>query len=327
MKTLFKLLGALLLIGFLLMVGAVGYLEVSFPKVKAAPKLTVNATAAKIERGKYLAYHVCACIDCHSTRDWTKLTGPLVEGTEGKGGETFDQTLGFPGSYHARNITPASLSTWTDGEIYRAITCGVSKDGTPLFSVMPYLAYSHLCQDDVESIIAYIRTLKPIENKVPASESDFPMNMIIKTIPQQSERGTMPDRSDTLNYGKYLVTAAACRDCHTQMVKGQYVEGMEFAGGFEFKLPNNGTVRSANITPDMQTGIGNWNKEFFIAKFKAYSYATTMPNVKHGEFQSVMPWSMYGGMTEEDLAAIYKYLHSLKPINNQVEKFTPLAAK
>jgi hypothetical protein len=82
-------------------------------------------------------------------------------------------------------------------------------------------------------------------------------------------------------------------------------------------------VRSANITPDMETGLGKWTKNEFLAKFKQFSTpeSRNIP-VKPNDFNTVMPWTMYGGMTEEDLSAIYAYLRTLKPISNMVVKFS-----
>jgi len=145
--------------------------------------MTIKGTAQQVARGKYLAYHVSACIDCHSTRNWSKFSGPIKAGTIGKGGETFDQRMGLPGKFISRNITPYNLHDWTDGDIYRAITTGVTKDGHPLFSVMPYQSYGKMDPRDFKAIIAYIRTLKPITYDPPASEANFPMNLILQTIP------------------------------------------------------------------------------------------------------------------------------------------------
>src|SRR5690606_12322394 len=133
------------------------------------------------------------------------------------------------------------------------------------------------------------------------------------------------DRSNTAAYGKYLVTIASCAECHTHAVDGQPIEGMEFAGGQEFNLGPMGIVRTSNITPHPETGIGNWTKEEFVNRFKQNipDSNSTFISVKAGEFNSIMPWVMYGGMTEEDLGAIYDYLKTLKPVYNKVEKFTP----
>jgi hypothetical protein len=99
-----------------------------------------------------------------------------------------------------------------------------------------------------------------------------------------------------------------------------------YGGGRDFRFPDGSVVISANITPDKETGIGAWNEEMFINRFKQYAdSAYTSPSVAMGEFNSVMPWTMYGHMEEGDLAAIYAYLQSVKPISNSVTKFTAAA--
>jgi mono/diheme cytochrome c family protein len=299
------------------------YVKTILPNVGPPPVMEVQLTAENLERGKYLVNHVMVCMDCHSTRAWRLFSGPIIPGTEGKGGEIFDQQLGFPGKFIAPNITPFHLRNWTDGEIFRAITSGVSKDGKALFPVMPYHNFGVLDRKDIEAVIAYIRTLKPIENNTEISSPDFPMNFIINTLPQKPTFTTIPKPEDTIAYGKYMITAAGCIDCHTKQDKGKFV-GQPFSGGFEFKLPGGSIVRSANITPDKTTGIGNWTSEQFVNRFKMYASSIYVSHpVLEGEFQTVMPWTMYSGMTSEDLNAIFVYLQSLPPINNQVEKFTP----
>ncbi|MCC7159692.1 MAG: c-type cytochrome [Ignavibacteria bacterium] len=322
MKKLIKIFGWSLLAILIVIVALLTYVKTMLPNVGSAPVMEVKLTAEKIERGKYLANHVMLCMDCHSTRDWSLFSGPMIAETEGKGGETFDQKLGFPGKYVAPNITPFNLQNWTDGEIFRAITSGVSKDGKALFSIMPHHNYGTLDRKDIEAVIAYIRTLNPIDNKTETSSSDFPMNFIINTIPKRPSFTTIPQQSDIIGYGKYMVTAAGCMDCHTKQDKGKFV-GEPYSGGFEFKLQDGSLVRSANLTPDKTTGIGNWTSEQFVNLFKKYADSTYVQHsVAIGEFQTVMPWTMFSGMKSEDLNAIFTYLQSLTPVNNQVEKFT-----
>ena len=98
---------------------------------------------------------------------------------------------------------------------------------------------------------------------------------------------------------------------------------MEFAGGFEFPLPTGGIVRSANITPDKETGIGNWTETDFVNRFKTYADTAYKPKtISAGEFNTMMPWTMYCTMNPEDLKAIYAWLRTVKPVNNRVVKFT-----
>ena len=322
MKKTIKILGILFA---LLIIGAVaGYLYIlkAFPKVEPAPDIQVNASPEMIKRGEYLFNHVSACADCHSTRDYSKFAGPLVPGTVGKGGFEFTKDFGLPGTFYAKNITPAGLRGWTDGEIFRAITEGVSKNGEPLFPLMPYLSFGKMDKNDIYAIIAYLKTLPPIENNVSASKPEFPMNLIMRTIPAKNDLHPVPDKSNSAEYGKYLVNASGCNDCHTQQEKGEYKMNLYLAGGQEFKLPGNVILRPANITPDKETGIGTWTKEQFLARFRAYAEgAYNAPTVKEGEFNTIMPWTFFAGMTDEDLGAIYDYLRTIKSIPNRVTKF------
>jgi hypothetical protein len=173
------------------------------------------------------------------------------------------------------------------------------------------------------SIIAYIRTLKPIENTPPQTKLNFPLNLIVRTIPGKHTEHGSPDTSNVYEYGKYLVNAADCIECHTQRKDGRIIEGLEFAGGFEFPFPNGQVVRSANLTPDEETGIGTWSETDFVNKFKFYDNPEGRTMLAASmEYNTTMPWTMFAGMTEHDLGAIYKYLRSVKPLKNKVEKFT-----
>lgn len=313
-----------IIVGVLLLVvaGIATYIKLALPNVGPAPEITVDRSEQNVERGRYLANNVMVCMDCHSTRNWNEFSAPPVEGTLGKGGDKFDQTMGFPGLYYASNITPAGIGDWTDGEIFRAITTGVRKNGKPIFPVMPHKNYGTLDESDIKSVIAYLRTLSPIPDDVPESESDFPMNFIINTLPAKANFTKRPPASDVLAYGKYLSTAASCFDCHTPYNQGKFDEEMSFAGGRVFPMPA-GTLTTANLTPDNETGIGAWTREAFISRFAMYRDSASMhrPVNTMKEFNSMMPWTMYAGMTDEDLGAIYEYLKTLKPIKNKVVKF------
>ena len=317
--------GLLYLAGFVVIavVLLLVYVKTMLPNVGDAPDLKVEITPERVAHGKYLANHVMGCNDCHGQRDYSVFSAPMIPGSEGHGGEVFDQTMVLPGRYVAPNITPTHLGDWTDGEIFRAITTGVSKDGHALFPLMPYQSFRQLDKEDILSVIAYIRTLKPIDFSTDKSSSDFPMNFIINTIPVRADLKPAPDRSDTVAYGKYLVTAASCNDCHTRQEKGEFV-GKYLAGGFEFKFPDGSVLRSANITPDKNTGIGAWTEVQFVDRFKEYSDSSFVPvKVGQGDFQTLMPWTFFAGMKTDDLKAIYAYLRTIEPVNNEVIHFTP----
>jgi mono/diheme cytochrome c family protein len=328
MKSFKKIIGRVLIVFLLIVLVAVGYIKLFLPNVGTAPVIKIEQTPERVARGEYLANHVTICIDCHSKRDWTRFSGPPLEDSKGMGGELFNQQFGFPGTYYAKNITPEGISRYTDGELFRVITTGVNKDGRAMFPVMPYHYYGRMDEEDINSIIAYIRTLKPIKNLVPESTSDFPMSIIINTIPEKASLTKMPVKTDVVNYGKYLVNAAACKECHTKFEKGKLVAGTEFGGGREFPFPDGSMVRSGNITPDAASGIGNWSEEMFMNLFHSRSDSATLARkLAPGEFNSIMPWTMYGKMADEDLKAIYAYLKTVGPISNKVEKFTAGVAK
>ena len=325
MKKVLKWLGIVVIVFVVLILGLVGYIKFFMPDVGPAPELKIELTAERVARGEYLANSVAVCMDCHSTRDWTQYSGP-ISGNLGGGGEVFDQKLGFPGVFVSKNITPYRLKDWTDGEIFRAITTGVNKDGKAMMPVMPYHYYGQVDKEDIYAIIAYIRSLPEVKNEIPESKPDFPFSVILNTIPHVGNAQTIPDMGDTVAYGGYLVKMSGCVECHTRVDdKAQLIAGTEFGGGREFNLPW-GTIRTSNITPDA-TGIGSWSRESFVSRFKMYADSSYQsPELTMDDFNTIMPWTMYARMTETDIVAIYKYLRTVKPITNMVEKYTPKTA-
>ncbi len=315
--------GALVAALAVIALAVVLYIVLFLPKVPLRD-LKADASAQRIERGKYLAGHVMVCIDCHSTRDWSRFSGPMVPGTEGKGGEIFDQKMGFPGSFRSPNITPFHLKAWSDAEIYRAITSGVSRDGHPLFPIMPYPAYGTLDTEDILCVIAYVRSLAPVDFTPTRSNPAFPMNIVLHLFPANARPVAKPTATDTVKWGAYLTRAAGCVDCHTPARHGQIDKSHSFSGGRDFEMPG-GMLSSPNITPDPETGIGNWTQAVFIARFKSNNPAFhPAALLKKGDQQTIMPWTMYAGMDTTDLAAIYQYLRRLAPIKHKVARNRPL---
>jgi hypothetical protein len=320
MKTLLKIVGGLVLLVLVVAGCGLGYLMFAYPKVPPPTAFKIEPTPERLARGKYLNDHVVLCTACHTKRDWTKFSGPNVMEQLGAGGEPF--SLGTGGTLYSKNITAAALGSWSDGELLRAMTQGVSKDGTPLFPLMPYLHFGAMDQEDVHAVLAYIRSLKAIASTVPERELNFPLNLIVRTIPAPNTYGKRPSPEDKVAYGRYMTKAALCSDCHTPMDdQGAPQPGMDFAGGMEF-IETGYRVRAANITPDANTGIGSWTETQFIDKFKGFETPTNATLAEHEKAQNTpMPITAYAGMTREDLSAIYAYLRTLKPVTNRVEKF------
>ena len=312
----------LALVGVLLLVAIVGisYFFIRYPDVPPAPSVKIEATPERLARGKYLNNHVVGCTTCHGVRDWTRFAGPVTPGSEGRGGDKFD--LGPAGVLYAKNITPAAIGSWSDGELLHAVTAGVSRDGTPLFPLMPYPRFGRMSEDDVHSVVAYVRTVSAIEGTVPDRTLNPPMNLIVRTIPSAPTFRPRPSPDNKVAYGQYMINAALCSECHTPIDdQGQPLPGRDYAGGL-LLLETGYRVHTANITPDADTGIGSWTEQQFVDKFKSFEGQTgTALSEAERRQNTPMPWTAYAGMTREDLAAIYAYLRTVKPVVNRVNKF------
>lgn len=303
--------------------GGVTYLAARKPATAPASTIRVEITPERVARGKYIFENLADCAGCHSPRDMAKYTAPPIEGRIGAGFE-FPRELGMPGRVVAPNLTPdpeTGLGKWTDGEKLRAIREGVSRDGRALFPLMPYQNFAHMSDEDAYSLVAYLNSLPAIRNPLPRTELEFPLPWLIKSAPQPVRgRVASPEPSDKVKYGQYLVGLAGCQSCHTKMEKDEPVQGMEFAGGETFQV-GPFLARSANITPDEETGIGLWSKERFISKFRGFYNFThqNLPAANQSNF-TLMPWLGLSRLTDDDLEAIYTFLRTVRPVYNPVDK-------
>ncbi len=316
-----KVVGIVLGVVVLVVGGGFAYLTLRQPASKPAANVKVSATPDRIERGRYL-YTVADCDGCHSPADESRQYRPTVEATRGAG--QLLQIEDLPGKIYARNITPdpeTGLGQWSDGEKIRAIREGVSRDGHALFPMMPYSNYRLMSDEDVESLVAYLNTLKPVRNPLPKTEIAFPVNLFIKGVPRPVN-GVVPpvSKANTTAYGQYMLTVGGCGDCHTPREKGQPDMSKHLAGGMKFAVtPLNVQVVSANITPDNDTGIGRWTLDYFLDRFRRHRNVPVeaLPKMTPENF-TIMPWRNAATMTDEDLTAIYNYLRTVTPVTNKV---------
>lgn len=275
--------------------------------------VVVERTPERIKRGEYLANRVMNCIECHTAAD-PKTHAPIPELTAA-GGKYFGPEMGLPGKLYASNLTSdpkTGLGNWSDGEILRAMREGVSKDGRALFPLMPYMNYRTMSDEDAYAIVAYLRTLPPKENVVPSRSLDFPLSMLVNTMPKPLEGPVPPPPSETVAYGEYLFAQASCTDCHTPSDKGKPIKEKFAAGGMEFKLGDH-TLTAPNITPDPETGIGNWSDD----EIKTALQYGKRPDGRM--LSPIMPWQYYNGLDEKDADALVAYLRSLKPVRNPIK--------
>ena len=287
------------------------------PRSRPLTNRVFERTPERWARGKYIVENLAACVDCHSPHDWTKHDNPIPPGMEGAGGD-FSILKGLPGHVVAPNLTPdmeTGSGAWSDDALARAIREGIGHDGRTLFPFMAYERYRYLPDEDVASIIVYLRSLPPVRNPLPKTEIIFPVKYLMRSAPQPiTDPVPAPDVSDPVKRGAFLVTIASCRDCHTPMDKGEPLPNMDLSGGQIFEGPW-GKVASANLTPD-PSGISYYDETLFLQAIRT-GY------VKARVLNQIMPWRNFSGMTDDDLKAIFAYLKTVKPIHHVVDNAEP----
>jgi mono/diheme cytochrome c family protein len=293
---------------------AVGYLVLRAPHRAAPREIRVASSPEILDRGKFLYEVVADCDGCHGDRNWDQQLAPV---RRSGAGFRFPAEMGLPGTVVASNITSdpvAAIGAWSDGEKLRAIREGIGRDGRTLFPMMPYESYRHMSDRDAEALVAYLNTLPPAKDQRQRTAIDFPVSVLMKSAPAPVE-GTVSELADR---GEYLVKMGGCADCHTPKERGAPVEGKEFAGGEVFRF-GKFTVVAANITPDVETGIGRMTEAAFVRRFQEYrEYAQApLPEATRKNF-TVMPWLAFSRYSAEELGAIYRYLRHQKAVANQV---------
>lgn len=290
------------------------------PRTRALTNRTFEATPARLERGRYLATALAGCVGCHSERDPSAAGMPALADRLGAG-TVFGEGSTLPGRLVASNLTPekeTGAGNWTDDMLARAIREGIGHDGRTLFPLMPYMNYREMPDEDLASVIVYLRSLAPVKNALPKTEIIFPVKYLIRSAPQPvNEAVPQPDLSDPLKRGAFLVRMASCADCHTAQERGQPKPGLEFGGGLLFTLPE-ATVMAANITPD-SSGISYYDEDLFMQALRT-------GKVKSRSLSPIMPWTFYRNMTDEDLKAMFAYLRTLKPVKHTVDNTEQVTA-
>ena len=308
MKTrIFKLLLVIVGIGLILWV--------SYSSRQAATRTPLNGrtfavTAARLERGRYIVEGPGHCFECHSEVDWETPGAQPKTGKKGAGTEF--AKYGMPWLV-APNITPdpeTGAGTWSDEQLARAIREGIGNDGRRLFPIMPYMYFRQMSDEDLASVIVYLRAIAPVRNALPKTSIPQQMKDTLPAHQPIVEPVHAPDMSDPVERGKYLVTLASCSSCHTPVKQGGPIAHLEFAGGATFKGPW-GEVSSANITPD-PSGIAYYDEALFVKTLRT-------GHVGARKLSSIMPWGYFRNMTDDDLKAMFAYLRTLPPVKHRVD--------
>lgn len=205
--------------------------------------------------------------------------------------------------------TATGTGGYSDKQLARAIRYSISHHGSVL---VPFMTYNAMSDADLTAIISYLRTTTPVRNEVPPHDLNMVGKILMRFVmkpPVVVPENIAPDT--TAEYGRYLAyNVANCRGCHTNRgTTGQFV-GDPFAGGYRWDLET-ATSPLPTSTPHDTTGwIYAWSEQDFINRFKR---GKTFPD-------SPMPWEAYRGMSENDVKALYRFLRSLPPSRNKVER-------
>lgn len=270
----------------------------------AALIATTHAQAAGktelVKRGDYLVNTILTCQNCHTPigpkgPDFSKAFS---------GGLVFDEP---PFKVTASNITQdkeTGIGAWTDEQIKTLMRTGKRPDGVQVAEVMPTAFYGIITERDMDAIVAYLRTIKPVRNKVP--EPIYKIPLPHHAFPGSEKPYTEAMLKDRVKKGFYLVTIGHCMECHTPFKPngGKDFVGDLGKGGMEFPGPWGKSV-SPNITSSKTRGIGSWTNS-------QIKRAITQGIGKDGRrLMPPMGYPYYARMTPSDLNAIVAYLRTV----------------
>ena len=260
---------------------------------------TAVCAGPSVERGEYLVRGPAGCGNCHTPMD----AGGFVEGQE-LAGRLVEKNDAFTAI--AANITPGgAVAGWSDAELARAIREGIRPDGSLIGPPMPYASYRGLGDDDLASIVMFLRTLPAVDNDPGKSSYNIPLPPAYGP-PVTSV--TAPAPGVTVEYGAYLAGPVAhCMECHTPMgPQGPMLATDLGRGGFEFHGPWGVSIAS-NLTSH-QDGLAGYSDDDLRRMITQGLRPDGTPMLPP------MPYPFLARMTDDDLSAIILYLRSLAPL-------------
>lgn len=257
-----------------------------------------NGNADLVKRGDYLVNGILTCGNCHTPKG---PTGDIMNKAF-SGGLSWDEP---PFKVTAPNITQdkeTGIGAWSDADIKKLMRTGIRPNGTPAAMIMPSSFYQIMTERDLDAVVAYLRTLQPIKNTVPAPV--YKMPQVHPPVPGGEKPYTEAMMSDKLKKGFYLATIAHCMECHTPMGPQGRVWAKLGTGGFDFPGPW-GTSTSRNITSHKEKGIGAWTDD-------EIKRAITQGVRKDGsKLKPPMGFHYYATVTADDLDAVVAYLRTV----------------
>jgi len=293
-------------------------LFVSYIQIKGIPSYNTvqidyraEYSPERMARGKVLVGTLC--IGCHINREVGNLSGGLMPDAPKEFGIIYSQNI--------TNDKQYGIGNWSDAEIMYLLRTGIKKNGEyapPYKEKLPSLS-----DEDMASIIVFLRSDDPwvaassIPDKPcePSFLTKFLSNTVFKPFPMPDNEILMPDTSNVVEWGGYLAKNMGCYTCHSADFKtNDYLnpeKSVGYFGGGNKPLSLEGEIMlTPNITPDKESGIGNWTKEQFIRAVKSGQV--------EGQEALRYPMNPYVRLSDDEVAAIYEYLQTIPPIKNKV---------
>ena len=274
-------------------------------------QFTARETSESIERGKNLTFSICG--GCHYDRQVNKFIGKHLNDLPKIAGTLYSANL-------TRSTANGVPSHYTDAELFYLLKTGISKSG----KFMPYMMRPMMADEDINDIIVYLRSDDPAVAAADTTVGKTHINFIGKigirylSKPQPYNKGVpRPDENDAINYGRYLVAVIGCYHCHSQKAKKlNYFDAEKtkgyLVGGMKLKDPQGERLYGPNLTPDKETGIGNFSDESFR---NAVVEGMTQAGKKLSP-----PMPRFTHLTDKQVHALYAYLQSLPPVHHEVKR-------
>jgi cytochrome c2 len=315
MKKALKYLGILLAI--VVVFALSGFTYISF---KGIPTYEVEkiefqsvSTPQSIERGRKLASMLCA--SCHKNPKTGNLSGTKMMDAPAEFGEIYSLNITQDKEY--------GIGDWTDAELLYLLRTGIKRDGT---YAPPYMAkLPSMADEDMNAIISFLRSDDPLvradprvdRHPEPSFLTKVLCNTVMKPFPMPTEPIPLPDSTNMVALGKYLAHNLDCFSCHSADFKTNDFLTPEqspgYFGGGNKPLDKKGRVMlTPNLTPDKETGIGNWTETEFVNAVKS--------GLKKGEPALQYPMAPYVHLTDTEAKAIFQYLQTIPPIKNKIER-------
>jgi mono/diheme cytochrome c family protein len=254
---------------------------------------------APLERGSYLVNTIMTCGNCHSPK------GPpnVVAGKDFSGGLRFNVPNAF--DVTAPNITPdkqTGIGTWSTADIKKLLLTGVPPNGKPI-AVMPTGFYGILLPSDLDAIVMYLQSVKPVSNTVPAPIYHVAIKQT--DVPWAKKPIDPAELTDKIKRGLYLGTIGHCMECHTPREKGRLdLQNRMGAGGQQFPGPWGISV-SPNITSSKAKGLGAWTDA------EIRRAITTGVDKDGHKLNPPMGFQYYAHMTDADLDDLIAWLRTV----------------